>query len=100
MLLALVLILVPAKLSVAIQQVNHGKEVVSATLLQILKYPPSPTTKMQRIKESFSLGMGEWEEWNTADEDDNFQLQPLGVSCEASMVLQPLGVSCEATMVC
>ena len=54
---------------------------------------------MQRIKESFSLGMGEWEEWNTADEDDNFQLQPLGVSCEASMVLQPLGVSCEASMV-
>ena len=53
-----------------------AKEIVSASLLKNLKYPPSPATK-RRIKEDFSLGMGEWEEWSSADEGDDFQLQPL-----------------------
>ena len=39
-----------------------AKEILSASLLKNLKYPPSPATK-SRIKEDFSLGMGEWEEW-------------------------------------
>ena len=53
-----------------------AKEIVSASLLRNLKYPPSPATK-RRIKGDFSLGMGEWEEWSSADEGDDFQLQPL-----------------------
>ena len=53
-----------------------AKEIVSASLLKNLKYPPSPATK-RRIKEDFNLGMGEWEEWSSADEGDDFQLQPL-----------------------
>lgn len=53
-----------------------AKEIVSASLLKNLKYLQSPATK-RRIKEDFSLGMGEWEEWSSADEGDDFQLQPL-----------------------
>ena len=53
-----------------------AKEIVSASLLKNLKYPPAPATK-RRIIADFSLGMGEWEEWSSADEGDDYQLQPL-----------------------
>ena len=66
-----------------------AKKIVSASLLKTLKYLPSPATK-RRIKADFSLGMGEWEEWSSADEGDDFQLQSLArKKCTAARSSEP-----------
>ena len=38
-----------------------SESVVSRSLLESIKFPPSPLTK-KRIKENFWLGMGEWKD--------------------------------------
>ena len=50
---------------------ERSESVVSHSLLESIKFPPSPLMK-KRIKENFRLGMGEW-----TDSDDSDDYQPL-----------------------
>ena len=50
------------------EKATRARHVVSPELLESVKIPVSPTAR-KRIKDNFSLGMGEWEEWSSSDDD-------------------------------
>ena len=50
------------------EKATRARHVVSLELLERVKIPVSPTAR-KRIKDNFSLGMGEWEEWSSSDDD-------------------------------
>lgn len=63
---------------------------ISASLLEGIQFPPSPSTK-RRIKENFNLGMDNW--LNSDDDSDDFQ--PLKKYCK-----QNITNGAEETTVC